>query len=78
METGYERNFLVDSLDQRERTYESGRPIRRQTVAIRTGVFRSGDRMSVMADMEPALQVVLLQPACTETPAVNSHFSEGA
>lgn len=54
---------LVDSLDQRERTDESGRPIRRQTVAIRAGVFRNGDRTSVMADMEPALQMVLLQPA---------------
>ena len=39
------------------------RPIRRQTVAIRAGVFRNGDRTSVMADMEPALQMVLLQPA---------------
>ncbi len=30
---------------------------------IRAGVFRNGDRTSVMADMEPALQMVLLQPA---------------
>jgi len=36
------------------------RPIRRQTVAIRAGVFRNGDRASIMAYMEPALQVVLL------------------
>lgn len=55
--------FSWTPLDQRERTDESGRPIRRQTVAIRAGVFRNGDRTSVMADMEPALQMVLLQPA---------------
>ena len=52
--------MLGNSFDQRERTDESGRPIRRQTVAIRAGVFRNGDRASIMAYMEPALQVVLL------------------
>ena len=35
----------------------------RYRIAISAGVFRNGDRTSVMADMEPALQMVLLQPA---------------
>ena len=54
-------NLLAGAVDQRGGADVPGRPVGRQTAALRTGIFGHGDRKALLAQLGPALSVLLLQ-----------------
>ena len=51
----------MGAVDQRGGADVPGRPVGRQTAALRTGIFGHGDRKALLAQLGPALSVLLLQ-----------------